>query len=298
MKRFFLLVMLLVFISRAQAQESFLIYSLKGNVMVEENNKKSKAKIGDLLGNTTRLTLAANTTVTLICNQANLITINKAGNYLLSGYKDQCNEKPNSISSNYLKYVWTQLTQKPGSPEKNRKMFMNNVGAVSRNVNNVWIDPRLDTLYYTSGNFPLSWKSYAEADDFEWMVFDSAKDAKPLFSISTKNQFVNLNEISSQLQKGKSYYWTAAIKGQQNSERKVVQLWEKQKFEELLKTLSAPEDAYEHDAARYFRQAFLLEQAHFLAEAYTYYQKAVSLQPETELYTATLKSFKKDYNIQ
>ena len=77
-----------------------------------------------------------------------------------------------------------------------------------------------------------------------------------------------------------------------------MQLWEKQKFEELLKTLNAPEDAYEHDAARYFRQAFLLEQAHFLAEAYTYYQKAVSLQPQTELYTATLKSFKKDYNIQ
>lgn len=298
MRKYFLAVMFFAFVIKVQAQESFLIYSIKGNVQVEENTKKVKAKIGDLLGNTTRLTLPANTTVTLICNQASLITINKQGTYPLSGFKDQCNEKSASISSNYLKYVWTQLTQKPGSPEKNRKLFMNNVGAVSRNVNNVWIDPRLDTLYYTSGNFPLSWKSYADADDFEWMVFDAAKDSKPLFSVSTKNQFVNMAEISSQLQKGKSYYWTAAIKGQQNSERKVVQLWEKRNFEELLKTLSAPEDAYEHDAARYFRQAFLLEQAHFLAEAYTYYQKAAALQPQMELYSTTLKAFKKDYNIQ
>lgn len=298
MRKFFLAVMFFAFVIKVQAQENFLIYSLKGNVVVEENNKKAKAKIGDLLSNTAKLILPPNTTITLICNQAGLITINKAGNYLMSAYKDNCNEKPNSISSNYLKYVWTQLTQKPGSPEKNRKMFMNNVGAVSRNVNNVWIDPRLDTLYYTSGSFPLAWKSYAEADDFEWMLFDSAKDSKPLFSVSTKNQFVNMAEISSQLQKGKNYYWTAAIKGQQNNERKVIRLWEKQNFEELLKTLNAPENAYEHDAARYFRQAFLLEQAHFLAEAYAYYQKAVSLQPQMDLYSATLKSFRKDYNIQ
>jgi len=298
MKRFLSTGLLLLTLSTINAQESFLVYSVNGNVSVEENNKKSKAKIGSLLNSGAKFTLPANASITLICNQVSLITINKAGTHNLEAYKDQCKQKSTSVSSNYLKYVWTQLTQKPGTPEKNRKLFMNNVGAVSRNVNSIWIDPKLDTLFYTSGQFPLTWKSYAEADEFELMVYDSQKGSTPLFTISTKNMQVPMNEISKQLQEGKRYYWTAAIKGQANEDRKVLEVWNKAKLEKLLKEFDADETANESKAARYFRQAFLLEQAHLLSEAYAYYQKAANLQPDMDLYAATLKAFKKDYNIQ
>ena len=147
-----------VFNSLASAQNSFLIYTVKGNVSVIENNVTTKAKIGRLLPESAQVVVAPGGVISLICNQANLININK-GKVNLSTLGEQCKLTDQSVTSNYLKYVWSQLTAKPGSPEKNRKAFMTNVGAVSRGVNNVWIDPRLDTVKYVSGNFPLSWKS-------------------------------------------------------------------------------------------------------------------------------------------
>ena len=298
MKYLFTVLAYLLFHTCLQAQESFLVYSLKGNVNIVEGNKTTKAKIGSLLTGSAKITLPANAAVTFICNQTGLFTLDKAGSHSLADYKDQCQNKTASVSNNYLKYVWTQLTQKPGTPEKNRKQFMNNVGAVSRNINNVWIDPKLDTFYYTSGTFPLSWKSYAEADEFEFAVFEKPKNGSAIFTITTKKQQLNIKEISSQLQKDKTYYWTAAIKGQQNEERKVIRLWDKKSFETLLKDFATDDDAFEHEAAKVFRQAFLLEQAHFLAEAFAYYQKAATLQPTVELYATTLKAFKKDYGIE
>lgn len=298
MKKLFSALAFLFFCSGLKAQESFLVYSLKGNVSIVEGKKTTKAKIGSLLTSQSKITVPANAAVTFICNQTGLFTLDKAGNHSLADYKDQCQNKPASVSNNYLKYVWTQLTQKPGTPEKNRKQFMNNVGAVSRNINNVWIDPKLDTFYYTSGSFPLSWKSYAEADDFEFAVYEKPKNGSALFTITTKKQQLNIKEISKQLQPDKNYYWSAAIKGQQNDERKVIRLWDKKSFENLLKGFSTEEDAFEHEAAKVFRQAFLLEQAHFLAEAHNYYQKAATLQPTVELYATTLKAFKKDYQIE
>lgn len=281
-----------------KAQESFLVYSVKGAVTITEKDKTTKAKIGNLLGSGARITVPANAAVTFICNQTGLFTLDKAGNHALADYKGQCENKSASVSSNYLKYVWTQLTQKPGTPEKNRKQFMNNVGAVSRNINNVWIDPRLDTFYYTAGSFPLTWKSYAEADEYEFMLYDAPKGGAPLFTVTTKNQYLNVKDISNQLQADKPYYWTAAIKGQQNEERKMMKLWNKEDYQKLLKTFADSGSVYEQEVAKLFREAFLLEQAHFLADAYTYYKKAASLQPDVELYALTLKAFKKDYGLE
>ena len=297
MKSLIILLAGLVYTITLKSQESFLVYSVKGAVTIIENNKTAKAKIGSLLGPAAQITLPANAAVTFICNQTGLFTLDKAGKHALTDYKDQCTNKSASVSSNYLKYVWTQLTQKPGTPEKNRKQFMNNVGAVSRNINNVWIDPRLDTFYYTAGNFPLTWKSYAEADEYEFILYDAPKGGTPLFTITTKNQYLNVKDISKQLQADKAYYWTAAIKGQQNEERKMMKLWNKEDYQKLLKTFSESSNAFEQEGARLFREAFLLEQAHFLADAYAYYQKAASLQPDVELYAVTLKAFKKDYQL-
>ena len=297
MKCFFLFLSLATS-SLLYAQETFLVYSVKGNVTVSENNVSGKAKIGNLLSTNAKVNLPQHAVVTFICNQTGLVTIDKAGTHSLSDYKNQCNNKSTSVSSNYLKYVWTQLTQKPGTPEKNRKQFMNNVGAVSRNINNVWIDPRLDSFYYVSGNFPLSWKSYAEADEFELMVFDKVKDITPLFTVSTKQQSLNIDDISKQLEKGKPYYWTAAIKGQQNDDRKLIRVLDKKDLHAIVSGFAAPDAAFENESARLFRQAFLLEQAHFLADAYSYYKKAAELQPDVEMYVTTLKAFKKDYQIQ
>ena len=158
MKRLNILFILLLCCAAVRAQNEFLVYTLKGNVTISENKTTAKAKIGKLLDPSAQITVPADGAVTLICNQASLITL-KAGKHQLADLAGQCKPSDQSVSSNYLKFVWSQLTTKEGIPEKNRKYFMGNVGAVSRgNVNNIWIDPastRSITISTTASCAPI-----------------------------------------------------------------------------------------------------------------------------------------------
>jgi hypothetical protein len=294
-----LLILLLgsVFSSLTYAQNSFLIYTVKGNVSVIENNVATKAKIGRLLPESAQIVLSPGAVVSLICNQANLINLNK-GKVSLSTLSEQCKTTEGSATSNYLKYVWSQLTAHPGSPEKNRKQFMTNVGAVSRGVNNVWIDPRLDTVKYVSGSFPLSWKSYAEADEFEFSVYDNPEASKAISTIATKARSVDAKTLAAKMKPASTTYWTAAVKGEQNAEIKVFEYVPMDVYKSVLASFEQSGPEFETPAAKAFRIAFLLEQAHYLAEAYNYYKKAVTLEPGLPVYKATLESFKKDYALK
>lgn len=297
MKSLILSIGFLFAVITSSAQNSFLIYTIKGNVQVLENNAQSKARIGMMLDEKAQIVIPPEAAVTLICNQASLITL-KTGKFRLADMKEECKPNSQSVSSNYLKYIWSELTSKPGVPEKNRKQFMSNVGAVSRSVNNIWIDPRLDTINYVSGSFPLSWKSYEEASEFSFMVFASANAEHPVYYTNTRNRFVNIKDFAKNLQPGKTYYWTASLVGEKNNERKMLRYVPKQEFSKLLHSLESGAPEYESEAAKAFRLGFLLEQAHYLGEAYDQYKKAAKLESEASLYQSTLESFKKDYAVK
>ena len=153
MKKFLNLIPMMLFAVLVNGQEnSYLLYSFKGTVSYVENNTETTARIGKILDNNAAIKVGANSVVTLICNEAAMFTVKKAGNFKLSQFKDSCVVHSSSVSSNYLKYVWSQMTHVSGSPGSNRKAFMNTVGAVSRGgMSNVWIDARLDTINYVNG---------------------------------------------------------------------------------------------------------------------------------------------------
>src|SRR5262245_25726297 len=146
MKKLSFLFLLFICSLAATSQSNFLLYSFKGNVSVVENGAESKAKVGKMLNSTASVKLASGGTVTLICNEAAMFTLAKAGTYQLNRFGDSCKASSSSVSSNYVKYVWASMTKSTGNPGSNRKAYMNTVGAVSRSINNVWIDPRLDTV--------------------------------------------------------------------------------------------------------------------------------------------------------
>jgi hypothetical protein len=286
-----------VFSTLTYAQNSFLIYTVKGNVSIIENNVTTKAKVGRQLSEAAQLVIAPGSLVSLICNQASLINLNK-GKVSLSSLSEQCKSTEGSATSSYLKYVWSQLTTHAGTPEKNRKLFMTNVGAVSRGVNNVWIDPRLDTVKYVSGSFPLSWKSYAEADEFEFSFFDSPEGGKPTSTIITKTRSIDAKTIAAKMKPGATVYWTAAVKGEKNPEIKVFEYVPADAYKAVLASFEQSGPELETEAAKAFRIAFLLEQAHYIGEAYNYYKKALTLEPSLAVYKSTLDSFKKDYALK
>ena len=298
MKHLLLTLFVLTFMGAANAQEGFLIYTLQGSVLVKDNTLDGKAKIGQLLTDKAEINLGAGSAVSLICSESHLITINKAGKYALKNYSKECADTKPSVTNNYLKYIWSQLTQKPGTPEKNRKQYMNNVGAVSRSINSIWIDPRLDTMNYTSGSFPLSWKSYADEEHFEFLLYSNKDIQVPILVIPTTKKQISIADILGKMKQGEQYYWTAIVKGNTNDERKILNYVSTEKYNSFLKELEKTNDVLEDEAAKSFRLGFLLEQAHFLSQALDYYKKAATLQPETAIYGSTLDAFKKDYGIE
>jgi len=78
----------------------------------------------------------------------------------------------------------------------------------------------------------------------------------------------------------------------------VLNVVSKEIYGQLLATLKGDNKAFEAEAEQSYRLAFLLEDAHYLAEAYQYYTKAATADPTNPLYRATLMSFKKDYEIK
>ncbi len=297
MKLNLLLIFLFIQLLAAGQSNQFLIYSMKGQVIIKENGNETKAKVGHLLSPNASLEIGANSIVTLICDQINLFSIDKKGKYNLTAYTDSCKKNYGSFTGNYLRYVWAQMSQKQTSPGTNRKLYMNTIGAVSRSVNNIWIDPRLDTIIYSDGYFPLAWKSYAEADRFDFYMYDNNTKGNVLFSDSTSEMQVAINTLQHLLKPG-YYFWSAAVIGQQNEERIVLKIVTTKERDQLIDRLRNITLAYESEAETAFRLGFQLEEAHYLADAYNYYQKAATLQPDQPVYRQTFMSFKKDYDIK
>ena len=299
MKKSIFLILFSAMAVAVSAQNQFLLYSFKGNVSVVENNVESKAKAGKPLAASSTVKVAAGGTATLICNESAMFTLSKPGTYALNKFGDSCKVSSNSVTANYVKYIWASMTKNTGAAGSNRKAYMNTVGAVSRGMNNVWIDPKLDTVLYSgNGEFPLSWKSYAEAKEFEFTLFNSNNLSTPVHSQFVSKLKLPITEFASKLKPGNTYFWTAAIKGEENDELKVLIYVPKETFSSVLETIKKQGAAFEAPAEQAYRIAFMLEDAHYIPDALTYYTKAASLDPENVLYRSTLMSFKKDYEIK
>ena len=300
MKKTSLLLTLICLTGFSFAQNNFLIYSYKGNVSVVENNVETKAKVGKTMNTAATLKITAGSVATLICNEEAMFTISKPGTYAMNKMGDSCKVNHSSFTANYIKYVWNQMTQSKGSPGSNRKAYMNTVGAVSRSINNIWTDPRLDTVNYSgvAGPFPLSWKSYAEAKEFVFNLYPAGTETTPVYTATVTKLKIPLSSFVSKLKPGTTYHWVSAIKGEENDERKVLNFVSKESFATLLETLKTQGAEFEAPAEQAYRLGFMLEDAHYLAEALEYYSKAATLDPTNVLYSSTLMSFKKDYEVK
>jgi hypothetical protein len=299
MKKFYFILCMAILAKASSGQNNFMIYSFKGTVTVNDAGTSGPAKIGKMLSNAASVNVGAASVVTLICNQANMFTISKSGNYAMTRYNDSCKIKANSVSANYVKYFWDQMTAKDeGTPGSNRKAFMNTVGAVSRSVNDIWIDTRLDTINFVSGDFTLRWKSYSEAKEFTFMLYNSTDISTPAFTSNLLKQKVQISDFKKLMTVGKSYYWTASVKGGENDELKVINYVSKETLDNLVSNLKSKAGGFEAPAEQAYRLGFMLEDAHYLADAYQYYQQAANLDSSNVLFRSTLMSFKKDYELK
>lgn len=299
MKKLQFLILCCLFAGMLSAQNSYMLYSFKGNVSVVENKVESKAKVGKTVSANAVVKVSNGAAVTIICNEAAMFTFSKAGSYALNKFSDSCTVGNNSVSANYVKYVWAQMTKSSGSPGSNRKAYMNTVGAVSRGLPNVWVDSRLDTINYSGGTFPISWKSYEEAKEFDFKLYTYDNVSTPIYSTVIKDKKkIDISSFVDKMKPGNSYFWAASIKGEESEEYKTLNYVTKDDFEQVENKLKSQGASFEAKAEQAYRMGFMLEDAHFLSEAFQYYSKAATLDSTNALYRSTLMSFRKDYEMK
>ena len=119
-----------------------------------------------------------------------------------------------------------------------------------------------------------------------------------IYSKDVKKKHVDISDVLKLLQPGKIYYWNATVKGEpENTARHYLRYVPKEEYQAFFTTIKK-NDAAESDAEMNFRLGFVLEENHYLAEAYNYYLKATQLDATNGFYRSTFMSFKKDFEIK
>lgn len=268
------------------AEIAFVVYHTKGNVV--KSSSKITLKKGDKIYLHEMLSLGNQASLILVCQNFQVIQLNKKGNYPVKHLQEQCNKKQSSYTSSYFEYVWNELTHPHGKPEKNPEAYMKNVGAVSRGCNAVSTTINADTIFYAGGALPITWQaSYSKP---HVSVFEMAYDGTPLVKKAlVLLQPVEVGEITKELPPGE-YYWQITEADGTGCERNYLKIWESVAYQteinRLLQTVpvSTP-------AETAFLKGFLMEEHHFLAEAIKFYRQAVKLNTTNKIYKNSLTKF-------
>ncbi len=285
----------------AQRANDLLVYAVKGTVTATYNNQESLVKIGKVLRTGTTLHVRQGARMTMVCKEGKPLGVNKEGIFPLTRWKDSCRSGANSMTTNYFKYIWNEMYTRSPEHAQDEK----GVNAVTRSPapdifysNRIKIEfsPGLDTLNYVSGDFPLSWTSYSYDGKYLFRLYD-VKTGKLLYKDSLYRSFISTSKFKELLVPGNRYAWTVSAPRAGIIKKRILNYIPVIAFEKYLSDLQQPMDIPEEEGAQQFRIGFMLEQRHYLAEAYTWYKKAMEADPAMEIYRDKLLRFKSDFWI-
>lgn len=282
-----LLVILFLFTTFAAfaAPPDYIVYFVKGKV-VKAGSQSTTLKKGDQLLNTDQITLADKAQVVLITKSYTTVQLQKPGTFTLNTLTTSAAQT--SLTSGYFRYIWSEFMSHHDGPEKNPIHYMKNKGAVSRGMPIVQTAIDVDTIYYSAGRLPICWKS--EWDLCHVSVYNDEYEGKLLYKEKLDSHLVLINELVSKLQSPGIYYWQVTNEKGWGDDRNYLQLLDpadyRQRVDSLLKNSIATTPA---ETA--YIKAYILEENHFLAEAFQYYQKAVQLAPQNPVYKKSQNRF-------
>jgi hypothetical protein len=277
-------------------QVNYLVYQVKGKAWKTTDKLHKTLKIGQLLNNTESIKVSTKSSVVLICENYSTITLNQNQDYLLSQYEDSCIKNDHSLTADYFKFMWDELSNPDISPETDRRKYMgSNVGAVERGLPDIIIDSSIDTINNYSGNLFIRWKSILAPSRISLAVYDSNKNGQLLFSAPTKNYSISLDTIRKYAVGKTAVYWVIKKDSKEIGERKMIRFWPKEAYDSYCTNLQNSFIPDRESAEWYYMLGFCLEANHFLAEAYQNYKKAMQLNPQEKRYQRTVENIKKAY---
>ena len=290
---FFLIAVSPVF---AQKGDELLVYSLKGNVTVVENNSESRLKIGKVLKAGATIKTQREARLTMVCKQGKPISVTKEGSYPVVKWKDSCATPGGSMASKYFQYIWDQLYVRS---DDYKRAHPDGLGAVVRNEApvrgqedlEILLEEAMDTINYASGNFPLSWSTNLSYTGNYYFTL-SSKAGKTVYKDSVSGNTLSLDKLKKYMRPGSSYSWSLATKKTGTQYGGVINYVSLKTLTRHINKLRLSVDIPEDEGAQHFRVAYLLQHTHYPADAWVYYQKAVVTAPEVEFYQEKLDEFK------
>jgi len=297
MKKYFLFLLLLVVAQLVRAEDSLMVYQLKGQVSIA--GKKAALKTGNKVAASAQLVLAKNSSVTMICPSYYTFSITTAGTHALNKLADQCNKTTSSVSRQYFEYVWEQFTHPHASPESQHRHYMQNAGGVSRGCPG--IDNEMpDTINYTGGKLTLNWKTSVSPGSI--LLYVRRNDPGPAETEATSRMVavdsgkIPLSQLKKAWKLGQSYSWAIGVKNNEACESKIINYIDPLQFkkkEAALKKLIVKSNPAEEA----FMMGFLLSAARYYDAATAWYEKAVKLAPGEKRYSAALNTHRAVFQL-
>ena len=279
-------------VCRVVAQEKFLTYKVKGKVSYQDAGKQTTVKIGKVLPATASVKVEKNSSIMIVCENSSVPIVLQEGTHALKKQLTLCKNEAPTITANYLHYVWWQFTNPKSTSEDEHRKNITSPGAVTRGCPGIdFLSP--DTLNYYSENLVLRWKVHSSYKKKRLLIYQFEKSAVPLYSIDLKHDYFILEKQNLKLEGSTNYYWTIELDGEEPCERKLIQVWEKKDFDEMLDENRRLGIAGVDQAESDYFLGYVLEQKLFHGEAYHYYKMASSGNPKDKRYKRTLIRFRK-----
>lgn len=258
----------------AGAQDSILVYQVKGKVYLLIDNKQKELKTGNKFsGRHGRLEVEKGSSVVLINSsyQSAEFTTSQPMIYVLKTFGTK---KETDVTRKYFAYVWEQFTHPHGSPENNRRKYMTNAGGVARGCPGVDAAHLPDTIFYTGKSLRLGWNNSLPAGrlHFNLRRMDLPEDSARRIAADTA-LFLPLQQ---QLKAGATWHWSLQIDRQPACAEGVIVYVtpeEYQRREQVLRREVIASDPAE--AANML--GFLLESSGYIDAAQDYYRLAERL---------------------
>lgn len=286
----------------AQKGDELLVYSLKGNVSVVENNTETPVKVGKVLkpGSTIKTRRASK--LTMVCRQGKPISVTREGVFPVVKWKDSCETEHLSATTKYFQFIWDQLyvrsdEYKREHPQSEQVL----TDAPVRGQENLEIitSAWLDTIYFATGDFPLSWTTTKPYSGKYYFSLLNTKTNKTVYRDSVSDASFSLAKLKRYMRTGNVYKWKVSLqKDQKEGEEGFIKYISASQRATQVNKLKAMVSVHEEPAAQYFRLAYLLRELKYAADAYQYFRKAAAAMPGFTFYNEKLDEFRKDYFLQ
>lgn len=288
MKQLFLLLLLACSLLAQGTDVEFVVYFAEGRIAKGANNKSLTLKKGDYLYSRDILQLDEGAQVVLICKNYNTVKLGSKGRYSIKALAAQCSKTGTSFTGTYFHYIWDELTHIHGTPEKDPKRYMRNKGAVSRGCGDVVTRLAVDTVHYYSGVLPISWSSSIHSPFLR--VYNDQFDGTLLWKEQLDSGSLRLDRAAAELKEEGDYYWQITNSQGRGCERNYLRIWKEEEYKTTVDKILQDVLTTEPAETAYMK-GYLLEEHHFLAEAYKYYQLAARLNPQHTIYKKAVSRF-------